>query len=118
MLAFGARSAFVSAKLTPSPPSIIGGSVSLGHGLKPGDQSWHARWFDSFKREFSTAELQDGSLPGVGSGFFSWCYNALIDDNLDLYIVEVSTFRLDRSAGSLLTSAPNLSQVDINNEVS
>lgn len=71
------------------PHSIIGGSVSTGHGLQPGEDTWHSHWFKAFQKEFPNSELFNGALPASGSNFFGWCFPALIPEDLDLYLLEV-----------------------------
>jgi hypothetical protein len=69
--------------------SVIGGSVSAGHGLQPGQDTWHSHWFKAFQKEFPNSELFNGALPASGSNFFGWCFPALIPEDLDLYLIEV-----------------------------
>lgn len=42
---------------------VIGGSVTAGHGVR-GD-TWHKRWFKTFKDAFPNAELYDGAIPAM-----------------------------------------------------
>lgn len=68
---------------------VIGGSVSTGHGLQLGQDTWHSHWFKAFQKEFPNSELFNGALPASGSNFFGWCFPALVPEDLDLYLLEV-----------------------------
>ncbi|GAA5852468.1 hypothetical protein JCM9279_003459 [Rhodotorula babjevae] len=68
---------------------VIGASVTQGHGVLQGKQRWVDRWFDDFKALFPKAKMHVGAVPATDSRFFSYCFEAVVPKDLDLYLVEL-----------------------------
>ncbi|KPV74149.1 uncharacterized protein RHOBADRAFT_44634 [Rhodotorula graminis WP1] len=68
---------------------VIGASVTQGHGLAPGKQRWEDRWFDDFRALFPKAKMHVGAVAATDSRFFSYCFEAVVPRDLDLYLVEL-----------------------------
>ncbi|GJN90430.1 hypothetical protein Rhopal_003441-T1 [Rhodotorula paludigena] len=88
----GARLRKVLAKALRGEPfsvGVLGASVTAGHSVPPGNQRWQERWFDDFKKMFPNATMHVGAIGAMDSLFFSFCFGALVPDDLDLYLVEL-----------------------------
>lgn len=92
---------------------VIGASVTQGHGVPQGKQRWEDRWFDDFQKLFPKAKMTVGAVPATDSRvrpllltfssepvgacrltfgrpqFFSYCFEAVVPKDLDLYLVEL-----------------------------
>ncbi|KAK4054321.1 hypothetical protein OIO90_003554 [Microbotryomycetes sp. JL221] len=70
---------------------VIGGSVSHGHGIWPqrGEESWVERFVRTFRQQFPNTEIENGSMPATASEWFSLCWDSKIDNDADLYLVEL-----------------------------
>ncbi|BGP41614.1 hypothetical protein JCM10449v2_005605 [Rhodotorula kratochvilovae] len=68
---------------------VLGASITAGHSVPPGYQRWQERWVDDFKKVFPQAKLHVGAIGAMDSQFFSFCFGALVPDNLDIYLVEL-----------------------------
>ncbi|KAK4052316.1 hypothetical protein OIO90_004397 [Microbotryomycetes sp. JL221] len=63
---------------------------SAGHGiLTTLDARWQYRFLKHFQQTFPQTLFYDGASPGMNSEFFSYCFSALIPNDLDLYLIEV-----------------------------
>ncbi|GAA5893861.1 hypothetical protein JCM5296_004621 [Sporobolomyces johnsonii] len=70
---------------------VIGASVTAGHSvpIQEGVQRWPDRFFDDFKKLFPRSKLHVGAVAATGSKFFSYCFEAVVPRDLDLYLVEL-----------------------------
>ncbi|KAM0786130.1 hypothetical protein ACM66B_006939 [Microbotryomycetes sp. NB124-2] len=69
---------------------VLGSSVSAGHGiLTTLEARWQYRFLKNFQKRFPKTKIYDGSSPGMNSQFFSFCFSALVPDDLDLYLIEL-----------------------------
>ncbi|KAK4706094.1 hypothetical protein P7C70_g99, partial [Phenoliferia sp. Uapishka_3] len=90
--------------------SLIGGSVTAGHGVPPGELKWHEVFTNDWIKLFPNTTIYDGSYPGMGSQsclgswrsgqleaeqdistgeFFSYCFEEQVPPTSDLYLVEL-----------------------------
>ena len=60
-----------------------------GHSVLPGQQKWQEKFYDDFLTMFPTAKMHVGAVSATDSRFFSYCYEAVVPTDLDLYIVEL-----------------------------
>ncbi|GAA5907311.1 SGNH/GDSL hydrolase family protein [Sporobolomyces salmoneus] len=68
---------------------ILGASVTAGHSVQPGQQKWQEKFYNDFLTMFPNAKMHVGAVSATDSRFFSYCYEAVVPTNLDLYIVEL-----------------------------
>ncbi|KAI5481658.1 capsular related protein, Esterase, SGNH hydrolase-type domain containing [Pseudohyphozyma bogoriensis] len=68
---------------------VIGASVTQGHGVPPDKPRWQDRFYQDFVTLFPNTTIVSAPVPGVTSWFFSYCFNALLPTDLDLYLVEL-----------------------------
>ncbi|TNY20771.1 hypothetical protein DMC30DRAFT_416657 [Rhodotorula diobovata] len=68
---------------------VLGASVTQGHGVPQGKQRWEDRWLDDFQKLFPKAKMTVGAVPATDSRFFSYCFEAVVPKDLDLYLVEL-----------------------------
>ncbi|GAA5921946.1 hypothetical protein JCM1841_005009 [Sporobolomyces salmonicolor] len=70
---------------------VIGASVTAGHSVpvREGVQRWPERFFDDFQKLFPRAKLHVGAVAATDSKFFSYCFEAVVPRDLDLYLVEL-----------------------------
>ncbi|GAA5957119.1 hypothetical protein JCM21900_003103 [Sporobolomyces salmonicolor] len=70
---------------------VIGASVTAGHAVpvREGVQRWPERFFDDFQKLFPRAKLHVGAVAATDSKFFSYCFEAVVPRDLDLYLVEL-----------------------------
>lgn len=87
---------------------VIGGSVTVGHGTKPGDKKWPDLVFEWIKERYPHPDhhFTNGAVPSVslsltdktyadyiratGCDYFSACYEKHVNPLSDLYIVETA----------------------------
>ncbi|KAM0748680.1 hypothetical protein T439DRAFT_327949 [Meredithblackwellia eburnea MCA 4105] len=67
---------------------IIGASVTAGHGIE-GHRKWQEQFLADWIKMFPKTKMFNGAAPGMNSDFFSYCFDAILPKNLDLYIVEL-----------------------------
>ncbi|GAA6017337.1 hypothetical protein JCM11491_000637 [Sporobolomyces phaffii] len=68
---------------------ILGASVTAGHSVLPGQQKWQEKFYADFLTMFPKAKMHVGAVSATDSRFFSYCYEAVVPTDLDLYIVEL-----------------------------
>ncbi|GAA5954571.1 hypothetical protein JCM3765_003815 [Sporobolomyces pararoseus] len=68
---------------------ILGASVTAGHSVRPGEQKWQEKFYADFLTMFPNAKMHVGAVSATDSRFFSYCYEAVVPRDLDLYIVEL-----------------------------
>ncbi|GAA5821966.1 hypothetical protein JCM10212_004090 [Sporobolomyces blumeae] len=68
---------------------VIGASVTAGHSVLPGQQKWQDKFYADFLTMFPTAKMHVGAIGATDSRFFSYCWEAVVPRNLDIYIVEL-----------------------------
>jgi hypothetical protein len=76
---------------------IIGGSVTLGHGVNDED-NWsvlYGGWLEGELREIAGrndihVQVQNGAVPAVESNYFTACWKEHLDEDLDMVIIEMS----------------------------
>ncbi|KZT33438.1 hypothetical protein SISSUDRAFT_1054222 [Sistotremastrum suecicum HHB10207 ss-3] len=75
----------------PIKIGIIGGSVSMGHGVEY-FQNWHKFYHDWWKETFPNTEitLVNGAVPASESDYFETCYLEHIDPDVDIVVVEMA----------------------------
>lgn len=69
---------------------VIGGSVSLGHGVDP-EKRWQMFPFRWFKSSFPGLEVEiiHGAEGGRGSNYFMTCHTEYLPEDVDLVMVEM-----------------------------
>ncbi|GAA5933742.1 SGNH/GDSL hydrolase family protein [Sporobolomyces koalae] len=68
---------------------ILGASVTAGHSVLPGEQKWQEKFYADFLTLFPKTKMHVGAVSATDSRFFSYCYEAVVPRDLDLYIVEL-----------------------------
>ncbi|KAK4700626.1 hypothetical protein P7C70_g5618, partial [Phenoliferia sp. Uapishka_3] len=69
--------------------SIIGGSISRGHGLHAGQWKWRDVFLLDWLKSFPNTTVYDGAQAGMNSDFFSYCFDNFVPPTSDLYFVEL-----------------------------
>lgn len=74
----------------PIKTGVIGGSVSEGVGVPPGER-WHelvSSWFSETYPDTPVSHVV-GAVPGRGSEYFMSCHGEHMDDDVDIIVVEL-----------------------------
>ncbi|KIJ41191.1 hypothetical protein M422DRAFT_209303 [Sphaerobolus stellatus SS14] len=76
----------------PTKIGVIGGSISVGHGLTRFEDKWSIRFSEEWKQFFpnSKTTLVNGAVPATSSSYMSMCFGEHIDEDVDLVVVELS----------------------------
>ena len=76
----------------PTKIGVLGGSISVGHGLLRHEDKWSMRFTENWKNLFPRSEttLVNGAVPATSSSYMSLCFGEHIDDDVDLVIIELS----------------------------
>ncbi|RUS16673.1 SGNH hydrolase-type esterase domain-containing protein [Jimgerdemannia flammicorona] len=91
--------------------AVLGGSVSVGHGIDDRTQTYHQRVFSWWNTQFPHADntFVQGSVPATDSAYFAYCFHKRIPRDVDIVLIEFalndgSPFPSERNAGDPLTS--------------
>ncbi|GAA5879221.1 hypothetical protein JCM3774_003526 [Rhodotorula dairenensis] len=69
---------------------VLGASITAGHSVPPGNQTWQDRWFENFQQRHPNVKMHVGAIGATDSQFFSYCFPALLPvKDIDLFLVEL-----------------------------